>query len=49
MGDKPYMEAGVGIDNILTILRIDYVWRLTYRDHACTDRNGIRIQLHFNF
>jgi hypothetical protein len=49
LGDKPYMEAGVGLDNILTILRVDYVWRLTYRDHAGTDRCGIRIQLHFNF
>lgn len=49
MGDKPYMEAGIGIDNILTILRVDYVWRLTYRDHAGTDRRGVRIQLHFNF
>ncbi len=49
MGDKPYMEAGVGIDNILTILRVDYIWRLTYRDHAGTDRRGVRIQLHFNF
>lgn len=46
---KPYMEAGVGLDNILTILRIDYVWRLNYRDHAGTDRHGVRIQLHFNF
>ena len=49
MDDKPYMEAGVGLDNIFTILRIDYVWRLTYRDHAGTDRHGIRVQLHFNF
>ena len=49
MDNKPYMEAGVGLDNIFTILRIDYVWRLTYRDHAGTDRHGIRIQLHFNF
>lgn len=49
MDNKPYMEAGVGLDNILTILRIDYVWRLTYRDHAGTDRHGIRVQLHFNF
>ena len=49
MGDKPYMEAGVGLDNILTILRVDYVWRLTYRDHAGADRRGIRLQLHFNF
>jgi len=49
MGSKPYMEAGVGLDNIFTVLRVDYVWRLTYRDHAGTDRHGIRIQLHFNF
>lgn len=49
MGNTPYMEAGVGLDNILTILRVDYVWRLTYRDHAGTDRHGIRLQLHFNF
>ena len=31
MDRKPYMEIGVGIDNILTILRVDYVWRLTRR------------------
>ena len=49
MGNKPYMEAGAGLDNILTILRVDYVWRITYRDHAGSDRHGIRIQLHFNF
>ena len=49
MEGKPYMEAGVGLDNIFTILRVDYVWRLNYRDHAGTDRRGIRVQLHFNF
>ena len=48
-GNNPYMEAGVGLDNILTVLRVDYVWRLTCRDHAGTDRRGVRIQLHFNF
>ncbi len=49
MGDKPYMEAAVGLDNIFTILRVDYVWRLTYRENAGSDRHGIRIQFHFNF
>ena len=49
MGHKPYMEAGVGIDNILTLLRVDYVWRLTYRDNAGSDRWGVRFQFHFNF
>ena len=49
MGKKPYMEAGVGIDNILTVLRVDYVWRINYRENAGSDRHGIRVQLHFNF
>lgn len=46
---KPYMEAGIGLDNIFTILRVDYVWRLTYREGAGADRHGVRVQLHFNF
>lgn len=45
----PYMEAGVGIDNILTFLRVDYVWRLTYRHNPNIDRSGLRISLHFTF
>lgn len=49
MGKKPYMEMGVGIDNIFRILRIDYVWRLTYRDTPGVDRHGVRFQLHFSF
>lgn len=49
MDKKPYMELGVGIDNILTILRIDYIWRLTYRDTPNVDKSGIRLQLHFTF
>lgn len=49
MGKKPYMEIGVGIDNIFTILRIDYVWRLTYRDLPGINKSGLRVQLHFTF
>ncbi|MEG2599775.1 MAG: DUF5686 family protein [Muribaculaceae bacterium] len=49
MGKMPYMEFGVGIDNIFTILRLDYVWRLTYRDKPGVDLSGLRIQLHFTF
>ncbi len=49
MGRDPYMEIGVGIDNILTILRVDYVWRLTYRDTPNADRSGLRLSLHFTF
>ena len=49
MDKTPYMEVGVGIDNILTCLRLDYVWRLTYMNRAGIDRRGLRIQLHFTF
>lgn len=49
MGKEPYMEIGVGLDNIFTILRLDYVWRLTYRNTPGVDRSGLRVQLHFNF
>lgn len=49
MRNQPYMELGVGIDNILTILRVDYVWRLTYRDTPNVDKGGVRVQLHFTF
>lgn len=49
MTDTPYMEAGVGLDNIFRILRVDYVWRLTYRDTPGCNRSGVRIALHFTF
>lgn len=29
----PYVEAGVGVENIFKILRFDSIWRLTYRNN----------------
>lgn len=29
--EKPYVEAGVGISNLLRVLRVDFSWRLTHR------------------
>ena len=49
MSHTPYMEASVGVDNIFTILRLDYVWRLTYRDAPGIDKSGLRLALHFTF
>ncbi|MCM1519405.1 MAG: DUF5686 and carboxypeptidase regulatory-like domain-containing protein [Lachnoclostridium sp.] len=45
----PYMEAAVGLDNLFKILRVDYVWRLTYRDDPEACLGGVRIALHFTF
>ncbi len=49
MKKDPYMEFGVGLDNIFTFLRLDYVWRLTYRGVPGTDKSGLRVALHFTF
>ena len=34
---KPYAEAGVGLENIFKILRVDAIWRLSYIDKAYQD------------
>lgn len=50
MTDTPYMEVSAGIDNVLKVLRLDYVWRLTYLDVPYRiDRRGLRISLHVRF
>lgn len=49
MDGMPYMEVGVGLDNILSVLRIEYVFRVTYRDTPGVDRGGVRVGLHITF
>lgn len=49
MRDTPYMEISVGIDNILSIIRLDYVWRLSYRNTPGAPNGGLRVALHFSF
>ncbi|MGL5894387.1 MAG: DUF5686 family protein, partial [Bacteroidales bacterium] len=49
MRGMPYMEASIGIDNILRFIRIDYVWRLSYREHPGVDRHGLRIGMNLQF
>lgn len=49
MTSKPYMEISAGIDNLFRILRVDYLWRLSYRNTPGVDKSGLRIALHFNF
>ncbi|MDR1675804.1 MAG: DUF5686 and carboxypeptidase regulatory-like domain-containing protein [Tannerella sp.] len=49
MTEGPYMEASVGVDNIFKVLRLDYVWRLSYRDHPHTPNYGLRMKMQFSF
>lgn len=44
----PYLETGIGIENILKVLRIDAVWRLNYHTMSA-DRFGIRFNLTLQF
>jgi hypothetical protein len=45
--NKPYVEAGVGIENILKFFRVDAVWRLSYLDHPNISKFGIRATVQF--
>ena len=49
LGRTPYMEASVGIENIFKFLRIDYVWRLNYRDNPDIQKRGIRCTMRLSF
>lgn len=49
MRPMPYMEFSAGIDNIFSILRVDYVWRLSYLHTPDAPDSGIRVALHFSF
>lgn len=44
-GSKPYMEASVGITSVLGMLRIEYVHRITYRDHPNAALGRIRVDV----
>lgn len=45
----PYMEIGVGIENIFKFIRIDYTWRLTYRNHPGIQDQGVRFRMKMTF
>ncbi len=47
--EKPYVEAALGVENIFKLLRVDFVWRLTYLDNPNIAKYGIRAKLHFDF
>jgi len=49
LGNTPYMEVGVGVENIFKFLRLDYVWRLTYRDNPNIQTKGIRFVMKLSF
>lgn len=47
--NKPYIEASVGIANILKLFRVDYVRRFTYTDLPNAPKWGIRARFKIEF
>ena len=45
----PYMETGIGIENIFKIIRIDALWRLSYLDNPEVQKFSFRAGLEFYF
>ncbi len=44
LGKKPYIEASVGLSNILRIFRVDLIKRFTYLDNPDVSGLGFRVQ-----
>ncbi|HLI92072.1 MAG TPA: DUF5686 family protein, partial [Puia sp.] len=49
LGNEPYIEAGVGIYNILNIFRLDLIKRFTYLRHPGISSTGIRLSTGLDF
>ncbi|MGJ1319987.1 DUF5686 family protein [Sphingobacterium spiritivorum] len=45
----PYMEATVGVENVLRFFTVEYVKRLSYREYDNVRREKVRLTVHFNF
>ncbi len=47
--EKPYIEVGVGIENILKIFRIDAIWRLSHLNNPDINKFALFFSFHFSF
>ena len=47
--ERPFVEAALGVENIFKVLRLDFIWRLSYLDHPDIVRYGIRAKLQVDF
>ncbi len=45
----PYIEMSVGIANIVRLLAVESVWRVTHRDNPAAAKWGVRLRLNFDF
>jgi hypothetical protein len=48
-GNKPFMEAGIGIENIFHLLSIEYYRRFTQLINPYAKKDGIYLGVHLSF
>jgi hypothetical protein len=46
---EPYYEAGIGLENILRIFRVDAMWRFSYLGHENIQAFGLRATMQLTF
>lgn len=49
LNNKPYVELGLGVENILKLLRVDFLWRMSYLDNPNISPFGIRGSFQITF
>ena len=49
LGAQPYLEISAGIGNIFKFMRVDYIWRLTYKDLPNVQKYGIKLMFNGGF
>lgn len=49
LGSAPYMEVGIGVENIFRIIHVYWFHRLNYYDTPGCQKNGIRAGFHLDF
>ncbi len=49
IGLEPYIEMGVGIDNIFTFLSVQYVWRMTYLEDPGIEHGALLFDFSLKF
>jgi hypothetical protein len=47
--DKPYLEAGVGFENLFNLIRLEALWRFSYLDHENIEKFGVRVTMQLSF
>lgn len=46
---KPYVEMGLGVENILKVLRLDFLWRMSYLENPDISKFGFRGSFQLTF